>query len=103
MLRRDFPSTINTDLSNTTPSVNRTNTNTTYKMAEIQSPPVQSVDAPDTSLETATSTELVPTTEQTTVTTNAEGRKVKRIIRKKRRPAPPQVDPATVKKEEQPQ
>ncbi|KAK8153771.1 putative cell cycle control protein [Phyllosticta citrichinensis] len=37
------------------------------------------------------------------VTTNAEGKKVKKIIRKKRRPARPQVDPSTFKSEPPPQ
>ena len=37
------------------------------------------------------------------ITTNAEGKKVKKIIRKKRRPARPQVDPSTVKDEPPPQ
>jgi hypothetical protein len=70
-------------------------------MAELQSPLVQT--PLDTYLEATTSTELVATTEQTIVTTNAEGKRIKKIIRRKRRPAPPQVDPLTVKKEEQPQ
>jgi hypothetical protein len=70
-----------------------------HSMAEVQSPPAKTALAtPDTSLEPATSTELAPiTTEQTIVTTNAEGKKVKKIIRRKRRPARPQVDPATFK------
>jgi hypothetical protein len=67
-------------------------------MTEVQS--AQTSLATDTSLETATSTELVPTTEQTIITTNAEGKKVKKIIRRKRRPARPQVDPATIKPQE---
>ncbi|KAF1836906.1 RNA binding protein [Decorospora gaudefroyi] len=69
--------------------------------------PVQTSLAPDTSLEPVTSTELVATsadpsatTEQTIITTNAEGKKVKKIIRRKRRPARPQVDPATIKPQE---
>jgi len=74
-------------------------------MAEVQSPPAQTAPAPadpETSLEpsttASTSTELAPiTTEQTIITTNAEGKKVKKIIRRKRRPARPQVDPATFK------
>lgn len=41
--------------------------------------------------------------EQALVTTNAEGKKVRRIVRKKRRPARTQVDPATVKSEPPPQ
>jgi hypothetical protein len=73
-------------------------------MAEVQSPPAQTALAtPDPSLEPATSTELAPiTTEQTIITTNAEGKKVKKIIRRKRRPARPQVDPATFKTEAPP-
>jgi hypothetical protein len=67
-------------------------------MTEVQS--AQTSLATDTSLEAATSTELVPTTEQTIITTNAEGKKVKKIIRRKRRPARPQVDPATIKPQE---
>ncbi|OAL51254.1 RNA binding protein [Pyrenochaeta sp. DS3sAY3a] len=68
-------------------------------MAEVQSPPAQTAlattDSPD---EAPTSTELAPvTTEQTIITTNADGKKVKKIIRRKRRPARPQVDPATFK------
>ena len=68
-------------------------------MAETQ--PAQTSLAPEASLEpTASSTDLVPTTEQTIITTNAEGKKVKKIIRRKRRPARPQVDPATIKPQE---
>jgi hypothetical protein len=78
---------------------------TLHNMAEVQSPPAQTVlvtpeNDPSVSLEpsTSTSTELAPiTTEQTIITTNAEGKKVKKIIRRKRRPARPQVDPATFK------
>lgn len=75
-------------------------------MAEVQSSPAQTALAapenvsldPSISLEPSTSTELAPiTTEQTIITTNAEGKKVKKIIRRKRRPARPQVDPATFK------
>lgn len=76
-------------------------------MAEVQSPPAQTAPAAtetETETETAlttstpTSTDLAPmTTEQTIITTNAEGKKVKKIIRRKRRPARPQVDPATFK------
>jgi hypothetical protein len=62
-------------------------------MAEVQSPPAQTgLATPDISLEPEASSELVPiTTETTIITTNAEGKKVRR----KRRPARPQVDPAT--------
>ena len=76
-------------------------------MAEVQSPPAQTAPAatePETETETAlttptpSSTSLAPmTTETTIITTNAEGKKVKKIIRRKRRPARPQVDPATFK------
>ncbi|EKG16167.1 hypothetical protein MPH_06604 [Macrophomina phaseolina MS6] len=41
--------------------------------------------------------------EKAIITTNAEGKKVKKIIRKKRRPARPQVDPSTFKSEPPPQ
>jgi hypothetical protein len=83
-------------------------------MVEVQSPAAaQTTDtstqdalAPtpaDTSLEQATSTDLAPiVTEQTIITTNAEGKKIKKIIRRKRRPARPQVDPATFKTEAPP-
>ncbi|KAL5119048.1 Pre-mRNA-splicing factor [Pleosporales sp. CAS-2024a] len=76
-------------------------------MAEVvQSPRAQTALAtPDNvSLEPCTSsTELAPmTTDQTVITTNAEGKKVKKIIRRKRRPARPQVDPATFKTEAPP-
>ncbi|KAF1851064.1 RNA binding protein [Cucurbitaria berberidis CBS 394.84] len=79
-------------------------------MAEVQSPPAQTSLAtpeasldPSTSLEPSTSTELAPIiSEQTIITTNAEGKKVKKIIRRKRRPARPQVDPATFKTEAPP-
>jgi len=85
-------------------------------MAEVQSPAAAQtmIDTPtqdalalapaaDTSLEPATSTELAPiVSEQTIITTNAEGKKIKKIIRRKRRPARPQVDPATFKTEAPP-
>ena len=80
-------------------------------MAEVQSPPTQSAlaatgspsFAPDTSLEPSTCTALTPvTTEQTIITTNADGKRVKKIIRRKRRPARPQVDSATFKPEAPP-
>lgn len=67
-------------------------------MAEVQTPPPA---AANTTLATAEpSTDVVPaatTSEQTIITTNAEGKRVKKIIRRKRRPARPQVDPATFK------
>jgi hypothetical protein len=57
----------------------------------------------DSSAAPTSSTEIVPiTTEQTIITTNAEGKKVKKIIRRKRRPARPQVDPETFKTEAPP-
>ena len=42
---------------------------------------------------------LVPVTNENALipTEGAEGKKLKKIIRKKKRPAPPQVDPATFK------
>ncbi|KAF4303116.1 hypothetical protein GTA08_BOTSDO09257 [Botryosphaeria dothidea] len=53
------------------------------------------------------SNELVTTSadgaEKVIITTNAEGKKIKKIIRKKRRPARPQVDPSTFKSEPPPQ
>ncbi|OMP89129.1 Pre-mRNA-splicing factor cwc2 [Diplodia seriata] len=62
--------------------------------------------APPGSVDSA-ATELVTTSadgaEKVVVTTNAEGKKVKKIIRKKRRPARPQVDPSTFKSEPPPQ
>ncbi|ORX93014.1 RNA binding protein [Clohesyomyces aquaticus] len=79
-------------------------------MAEVQSPPTEAPIATpsqpsNTSLEPSSTdaTALVPlTTDQTIITTNAEGKKVKKIIRRKRRPARPQVDPATFKTDERP-
>ena len=51
-----------------------------------------------------TSTDMVTTNpDNTMVATNAEGKKMKKIIRKKRRPARPQVDPSTFKTEPPPQ
>ncbi|KKY20632.1 putative cell cycle control protein [Diplodia seriata] len=62
--------------------------------------------APPGSVDSA-APELVTTSadgaEKVVVTTNAEGKKVKKIIRKKRRPARPQVDPSTFKSEPPPQ
>ncbi|KAF2261076.1 hypothetical protein CC78DRAFT_535968 [Lojkania enalia] len=81
-------------------------------MAEVRSPPATTAttteDAGDptgsTSLTTPASADLVPaqTTETTVITTNAEGKRVKKIIRRKRRPARPQVDSATFKSERPP-
>ncbi|KAF2680169.1 RNA binding protein [Lentithecium fluviatile CBS 122367] len=76
-------------------------------MAEVQShPPTEAPVSDVTPAESSASasastpppTDLVPTTtEQAIITTNAEGKRVKKIIRRKRRPARPQVDPATFK------
>jgi len=73
-------------------------------MAEVQSPPPAEApaigyDDPIEEPVLAPPTDLVPaqTTEQTIITTNADGKRVKKIIRRKRRPARPQVDPATFK------
>lgn len=77
-------------------------------MADVQSPPsTATTEAPIVAAESSktTSTDLVPaatTSEQVIITTNAEGKKVKKIIRRKRRPARPQVDPATFKTEAPP-
>jgi hypothetical protein len=81
-------------------------------MAEVQTPPTMTAPAavdltgePSTTVapSASTSTDLVPiTTEQTIITTNADGKKIKKIIRRKRRPARPQVDPATFKTEAPP-
>jgi len=74
---------------------------TSPMMLETDAKPAPTSPTSDnTSLEPTTSTDLVPTTEQTIITTNAEGKKVKKIIRRKRRPARPQVDPATLKPQE---
>ncbi|KAF9734092.1 Pre-mRNA-splicing factor [Paraphaeosphaeria minitans] len=73
-------------------------------MAEVQSPPPTLAPPAEEqpSLiadESSASTSLVPasTTDQVVITTNAEGKRVKKIIRRKRRPARPQVDAATFK------
>ncbi|KAF2253671.1 RNA binding protein [Trematosphaeria pertusa] len=81
-------------------------------MADVQTPPPEAAPLPATDAPTAdpsssnapsNATDLVPaTTEQTIITTNAEGKKIKKIIRRKRRPARPQVDPATFKTEAPP-
>jgi len=54
---------------------------------------------------TTESTALTTTNTEDAITTyiNAEGKKVRKIIRKKRRPARPQVDPSTFKTEPPPQ
>ncbi|KAK7190038.1 Pre-mRNA-splicing factor [Paraphaeosphaeria sporulosa] len=73
-------------------------------MTEVQSPPPTLAPPAEeqpslTADESSTSTSLVPasTTDQVIITTNAEGKRVKKIIRRKRRPARPQVDAATFK------
>ncbi|EOD47728.1 hypothetical protein GTA08_BOTSDO09257 [Neofusicoccum parvum] len=67
-------------------------------MAEVEAPaPAQ--DGPSNELVTASADGA----ERVVVTTNADGKKVKKIIRKKRRPARPQVDPSTFKSEPPPQ
>ncbi|OAG05717.1 cell cycle control protein [Paraphaeosphaeria sporulosa] len=73
-------------------------------MTEVQSPPPTLAPPAEeqpslTADEPSTSTSLVPasTTDQVIITTNAEGKRVKKIIRRKRRPARPQVDAATFK------
>lgn len=73
-------------------------------MAEVQSPPPTLAPPAEeqpslTADEPSASTSLVPasTTDQVIITTNAEGKRVKKIIRRKRRPARPQVDAATFK------
>jgi hypothetical protein len=80
-------------------------------MAEVQSPPTETASATvdlseRASLEPTPSTDLVPAApaDGQVISTyiNAEGKKVKKIIRKKRRPARPQVDPATFKNEAPP-
>jgi hypothetical protein len=79
-------------------------------MAEVQTPPPTTVAAPidlteapatiDLTEESSAATALIPVASETTITeTNAEGKKIKKIIRRKRRPARPQVDPATFKTE----
>jgi len=65
-----------------------------------------SPDRPDPPAEaTIESTALTTANAENAVTTyiNAEGKKVRKIIRKKRRPARPQVDPSTFKTEPPPQ
>jgi hypothetical protein len=76
-------------------------------MTEIQSPPSTTKNSTaDTSLEPSetSNTALAPltTSEQTIITTNAEGKRVKKIIRRKRRPARVQVDASTIKDEPPP-
>ena len=71
------------------------------------SPSSQSPEASNSTM--PTTTDLVHADASTEVTANAEiqdvaeGKKTKKIVRKKRRPARPQVDPSTVKSEPPPQ
>jgi hypothetical protein len=69
-------------------------------MADAPSPAAAQTMTDTVALPADTSLEQV--TEQTIITTNAEGKRVKKIIRRKRRPARPQVDPATFKTEAPP-
>ncbi|KAF2184708.1 RNA binding protein [Zopfia rhizophila CBS 207.26] len=72
-------------------------------MAEVQTPPTEATASIIAPAESSTSTDVVPlTTETSIITTNAEGKRVKKIIRRKRRPARPQVDPGTFKSEAPP-
>jgi hypothetical protein len=81
-------------------------------MAEVQSIPTETMVTPAETITldeapAATSTSLPEPTDaasdpQTALTTSNPERKVKKIIRKKRRPARPQVDPATQKSEKPP-
>ncbi|KAI9374937.1 hypothetical protein BJX61DRAFT_540332 [Aspergillus egyptiacus] len=86
--------------------------------ADLDAPPAQAptetvrLDSADADTETQTTPNddnaLVPQPSETALTTtetNADGtqKKIKKIIRRKKRPARPQVDPATVKSEPPPQ
>ncbi|MCJ1393821.1 Pre-mRNA-splicing factor [Xylographa bjoerkii] len=51
----------------------------------------------------STSTDLATTNNTTTLTDASDAKKTKKIIRRKRRPARPQVDPSTMKSEPPPQ
>jgi hypothetical protein len=81
---------------------------TTAHMAEVQSPPPAAAPTADdddiVEPELYPETAVVPaqTTDQAIITTNADGKRVKKIIRRKRRPARPQVDAATFKTEAPP-
>lgn len=78
-------------------------------MAETDTPPTEAAAASATTVDLTTSeapasTDLEPATTSedlalTTTNNGVEVRKVKKIIRRKRRPARPQVDPATFKQE----
>ncbi|KKK21246.1 cell cycle control protein, partial [Aspergillus ochraceoroseus] len=83
--------------------------------AELETPPAAAVLPTDTVDQSETEQELVATddnaltqateTAVTVIETDGNGaqKKTKKIIRRKRRPARPQVDPATVKSEPPPQ
>ncbi|KAI9721486.1 MAG: Pre-mRNA-splicing factor [Candelaria pacifica] len=80
-------------------------------MAEVEAPvppavmdlPTEVPDVIPPESPTAT-TDLVPTNQETAVTTATDSeKKVKKIIKRKRRPARPQVDPSTMKSEPPPQ
>jgi hypothetical protein len=81
--------------------------------AELNTPPADAPtetlqqDSPDVTLTPNDDNTLVTQQSETavTVTTDADGtqKKTKKIIRRKRRPARPQVDPATLKSEPPPQ
>jgi len=73
-------------------------------MAELAETPVMIDDAAQVDVDEIR--EEIPATadDKALVTTNAEGKRVvKKIIKKKKRPARPQVDPATFKTEPPPQ
>ncbi len=79
-------------------------------MAEVETtlpsqPAFEFADSLDAFLEPpTTSTALITTTaEDGLVTINAEGKKVRRVLKKKKRPARPQVDPKTFTVEPPPQ
>lgn len=79
-------------------------------MAEVEAPAaVDLTVAPDESAVVAVNLETedaddTPATSTALTTTNAEGKKViKKTVKKKRRPARPQVDPSTFKSEPPPQ
>lgn len=61
-----------------------------HKMADIQDPPTESL-------------ELATTTPDVADTQPSGAKKVKKIIRRKKRPARPQIDPALIKSEPPPQ
>lgn len=78
-------------------------------MAELQSPPVThpGADQDDTvpsALAAVDNSDNEDAPSKALITTNAEGKRmIKKIVKKKRRPARPQVDPSTFKSEPPPQ